>query len=997
MSPTPSPAPGEHPPSSPNANGSPYTATGARPRNPYGTSFEFRTPSDFAPTRRAPGGIRCATINVRSISDRGRWASVSDIIKAWDLDILALQETWLWKGEAERLAASVYRETGARSYFTTAPGGDNRRGNRRNNRHLGVMLILGEEIARHHQQTDTVEGTAVRVRLRWRRRELHVIAAYIPPAGTNSAIATKTLDEATKWVRDAEPAAADVILLGDLNDCANPAVDRFPAPASAMRPRTKLMRFLNQSEHYVDLWRGKHGGAAGYTFPLRQEDDRPSPARSRLDYIWTSPTLAQLAIGVGTALSQTDLEEDHGMVSAELASQAILPMTRVEPSHQMNQRPARLDVRGVSKAQWRRFTQTTVARFPDALKEMLDAAATEDCLPEDWAGRQESFQLIDKLEKLLLECAEGLQQAQHRRRRRQAIRDADLTNTRLRLFSIKTRWRRDGRRALERLLEERRSALDRAQVPGELRERLERLAAPPADTAPEWEEVTSALNAAMRFLGKAHVQAATKRLQSRIHSAILRRCERFRDNMGVVLRSLKRGPLVPNTRVDRALFVDDEGRTALETEAEPVLARLRAHFEAWFSARNEDLAAAPEWIQRAYLPLPHVSAEWFENLMSPVTLSELDAVRVALPRGKAPGLSGLVNELWIHAGPDCVKALQLLLNECLRREDIPTGWKKGVVVPIPKTAEFTGNLDQLRPITLLESTRKVFSAVMTRRLQQAIEQHPVLRGFNLGFRANRQAADLAFAIQGLCEASHTAGQPIDLLSLDVRRAYDSVSLATLQYSLRRLRVPEGYISLLSTIHATREAQVLTAHGLTQPYSPASGLDQGEINAPTLWLIVYDPLLCLLQESGKGIRLGGLVENTPAMQKIHPGLRSRLDNTVVFGGAYADDLTLTAASRTDLQALADICSDWCKAHDIEINPAKSVHLSYDPATNRHTLGSPIQLGTGARREPVLKLQPVKEPLRVLSMYTVPDGDHAPIYRTCEELVRNHGQSWCRAGP
>ena len=149
-----------------------------------------------------------------------------------------------------------------------------------------------------------------------------------------------------------------------------------------------------------------------------------------------------------------------------------------------------------------------------------------------------------------------------------------------------------------------------------------------------------------------------------------------------------------------------------------------------------------------------------------------------------------------------------------------------MVVPIPKTAEFTGNLDQVRPIALLESTRKIFSAVMTRRLQMAMEQHQVLRGFNMGFRANRQAADLASAIQGLCEASHTARKPIDLLSLDVRRAYDSVSLATLQRSLRRIRVPEGYIRMPSNIHTSSSAHILTAHGLAKPCALASGLNQG---------------------------------------------------------------------------------------------------------------------------------------------------------------------------
>ena len=122
--------------------------------------------------------------------------------------------------------------------------------------------------------------------------------------------------------------------------------------------------------------------------------------------------------------------------------------------------------------------------------------------------------------------------------------------------------------------------------------------------------------------------------------------------------------------------------------------------------------------------------------MSPITSNELSHTLCYLPHRKAPGKSGLVNELWVHAGSSCQDALRLLLNECLRREDIPTAWKRSVVVPIPKTTEFTGNLDQLRPIALLESTRKILSTILTRRLQWIIEQHQVLRGFNMGFRVN---------------------------------------------------------------------------------------------------------------------------------------------------------------------------------------------------------------------------------------------------------------------
>ena len=93
----------------------------------------------------------------------------------------------------------------------------------------------------------------------------------------------------------------------------------------------------------------------------------------------------------------------------------------------------------------------------------------------------------------------------------------------------------------------------------------------------------------------------------------------------------------------------------------------------------------------------------------------------------------------------------------------------------------------------------------------------------------------------------------------------------------------------------------------------------------------------------------------------------------------------APCRPDLQALADICSDWFEAADIHANPAKSVHLSYDPVTNRPTAGGPIMLGTENRRASVNRLQPLKEPLRVLGMFVVPDGSHAPILNMVKNLA------------
>ena len=93
--------------------------------------------------RRSPGGIRCATINARSISNPAKSDAVYSILRAWELDILALQETWLRESEAKQLATSIYHASaGARTYSTTAPD--------EHDRHLGVTLILSKQLARHY-------------------------------------------------------------------------------------------------------------------------------------------------------------------------------------------------------------------------------------------------------------------------------------------------------------------------------------------------------------------------------------------------------------------------------------------------------------------------------------------------------------------------------------------------------------------------------------------------------------------------------------------------------------------------------------------------------------------------------------------------------------------------------------------------------------------------------------------------------------------------------
>jgi hypothetical protein len=70
------------------------------------------------------------------------------------------------------------------------------------------------------------------------------------------------------------------------------------------------------------------------------------------------------------------------------------------------------------------------------------------------------------------------------------------------------------------------------------------------------------------------------------------------------------------------------------------------------------------------------------------------------------------------------------MNLCLISTDILEDWRLASIVPIPKPYEFECLLKNTRPITLLETTRKLLVKIITERLSEVMVTHQVLSGDN---------------------------------------------------------------------------------------------------------------------------------------------------------------------------------------------------------------------------------------------------------------------------
>src|ERR1700722_1486732 len=116
--------------------------------------------------------------------------------------------------------------------------------------------------------------------------------------------------------------------------------------------------------------------------------------------------------------------------------------------------------------------------------------------------------------------------------------------------------------------------------------------------------------------------------------------------------------------------------------------------------------------------------------MDPPTLLEMQQEVCNGPTGKAGGPSCTMNEMIKHLGEKGLELFAVLCSRVFADSTCPSVWKCGLIYPIPKTATWSGDLDAVRPITLLEHAQKVCLSILMGRLSNLCSQHKILHPNN---------------------------------------------------------------------------------------------------------------------------------------------------------------------------------------------------------------------------------------------------------------------------
>ena len=293
-----------------------------------------------------------------------------------------------------------------------------------------------------------------------------------------------------------------------------------------------------------------------------------------------------------------------------------------------------------------------------------------------------------------------------------------------------------------------------------------------------------------------------------------------------------------------------------------------------------------------------------------------------LPRRKAPGTDGLPYEL-LHDAPMALQDLLFkAMNSLLTGTPVPETWKSGMVRLLTKR-EPCSELENLRPVTLLQTTYKLFTGIVNDRFQRMMEHSGILEHSQDGFRPHRQTRQPITKLQYCVQETRRDGGKIYVAYLDWFSAFTSVSLHKMYYLMERMGMHPNDIEMIRGAQRGTWTSVATTYGNTARIPTSRGTPQGDTLSPSLFILFIN--LCLRHLAGAGVG------------HIHScGLRRN-------HACFADDLALIAHSAEDMNLLLQRVHEFALWSNMELCLLKCEITGYDFGLGAELPTNVIKLG------------------------------------------------------
>lgn len=199
----------------------------------------------------------------------------------------------------------------------------------------------------------------------------------------------------------------------------------------------------------------------------------------------------------------------------------------------------------------------------------------------------------------------------------------------------------------------------------------------------------------------------------------------------------------------------------------------------------------------------------------------------------------------------------------------------GIITLLPKQKEAT-QIQQFRPICLLNVSFKIFTKVMTNRI--ALVAQKVIKPSQTVFMAGRNIMEAIVILHETVHERHRKTLDGVILKLDFEKAYDKVKWSFLQQALRMKGFSPIWCKWIDQIVRGGIVGVKLNDDIGHYFQSKKGLRQGDPLSPILFNLVADMLAILIQRAKDNGKFRGVV---PHLVEDGLSILKYADDTIIF--------------------------------------------------------------------------------------------------------------------
>ena len=228
------------------------------------------------------------------------------------------------------------------------------------------------------------------------------------------------------------------------------------------------------------------------------------------------------------------------------------------------------------------------------------------------------------------------------------------------------------------------------------------------------------------------------------------------------------------------------------------------------------------------------------------TIWELDR---ALKSGSSntPGPDNLPPMIFKHLDISQKENLLNILNY-FWNNSIPEQMKESIIIPLHKPGKIRTETISYRPISLTNCLSKIMERIVSNRLREFLEKENLLDDNQSGFRKGFSTYDGLSRLENAIRFNQRTKQATLVVFLDINQAFDSVNHQALLHKIECLGISGKLLHYIKNFISNRKMSVRYKGHKSTTHTNSSGVPQGSVISPLLFILMLNDLLFNLHEN-----------------------------------------------------------------------------------------------------------------------------------------------------